>query len=135
MVFFFQNCNFFHFFFLVKICQIKLFAAVLHREIGFLDDKNIDQKTRKVGSFPKGLVHGFSQKCNLRHLFFLFKKRPSKVLNGVVDRQIAFVDYKNIVQKKSQNFHFSKGFSPWFFSNIVTFLIFTLYSKKTKKSV
>ena len=74
------------------------------------------RKTRKVCSFPKGLVHGFSQKCNLRHSFFLFKKRPSKVLNDVVDRQIAFVDYKNIVQKKSQNFHFSKGVNLWFWS-------------------
>ena len=27
---------------LVKICQIKVFGAVLHREIGFLDHKNID---------------------------------------------------------------------------------------------
>ena len=39
---FVYNCNFFHFFFLVKICQIEVFGDVLRREIGFLDHKNID---------------------------------------------------------------------------------------------
>ena len=91
------------------------------------------KKTRKVCSFPKGLVHGFSQKCNLRHSFFLFKKRPSKVLNDVVDRQIAFVDYKNIVQKKSQNFHFSKGVNLWFWSKKGHFSTFFFQGIQARK--
>ena len=37
-----KNCDFSHSFLLVKICQIKLFGAVLRRAIGFLDHKNID---------------------------------------------------------------------------------------------
>ena len=39
---FVKNCNFSHLFFLVKISQGKVFGPVLHREISFLDDKNID---------------------------------------------------------------------------------------------
>ena len=39
---FVKKCNFGHSFFLVKIYRIKVFGAVLHREKGFLDDKNID---------------------------------------------------------------------------------------------
>ena len=38
---FFQTVIFLNFF-LVKMWQRKVFGAVLHRERGFLDDKNID---------------------------------------------------------------------------------------------
>ena len=42
--------------------QEKDFCNFLDRKLAFLDYKNIIKKSRKMGSFPKGLVHGLSQK-------------------------------------------------------------------------
>ena len=59
---FVQNFKFSHSFFLVKRCQIIAFSAVLHREIGFQTIKTSIKESGKICIFPKGLVHGFSQK-------------------------------------------------------------------------
>ena len=59
---FVKNFEFSHSFFLVKICQIIVFSAVLHREIGFPDHKTAMKESGKICIYPKGLVHGFSQK-------------------------------------------------------------------------
>ena len=44
----------------------------------------------------------------------------------VIDREIAFVDYKSIDFKKSNNWHFSKGVNPRFGSKNGNFLTFFL---------
>ena len=59
---FVKNFKFSHSFFLVKICQLIVFSAVLHREIGFPDHKNSDERKWQNLHFLKGIVHGFSQK-------------------------------------------------------------------------
>ena len=51
---------------------------------------------------------------NFFYLLFLRKIRNKKVFVNVLDRKLAFLDYKNMDLKKSQNWHFSKGVSPWF---------------------
>ena len=51
-------------------------------------------------------------------LFFLGKMCREKLFSDVLDMIIAFLDYKNINTNRSQNFHFSKGVSPWFCSKI-----------------
>ena len=38
----------------------------------------------------------FLKNCNVCHSIFLFKKRQTKVFYGVVDREIGFLDNKNI---------------------------------------
>ena len=48
------------------------------------------------------------------YLFILGKIGQEKVFGNVLDRKLAFLDYKNMDLKKSQNWHFSKGVSPWF---------------------
>ena len=48
------------------------------------------------------------------YLFILGKIGQEKVFCNVLDRKLAFLDYKNIDLKKSQNWYFSKGVSPWF---------------------
>ena len=48
------------------------------------------------------------------YFFFLGKIRQKKVFGNVLDRKLAFLDYKNMDLKKLQNWHFSKGVSPWF---------------------
>ena len=46
--------------------------------------------------------------------FFLGKTRREKLCNDLPDRIIAFLDNKTNNIKRSQNLHFSKGVSPWF---------------------
>ena len=52
------------------------------------------------------------------YFFFLDKIRQIRVFGNVLDRKLAFLDYKNMDLKKSQNWHFSKGVSPWFWSKL-----------------
>ena len=61
-----------YFFFLGKIRQKKVFGNVLDRKLPFLDYKNMDLKNRKIGIFPKGLVHCFGQNYEIS-LFLLFR--------------------------------------------------------------
>ena len=50
-----------------------MFGNVLDRKLAFLDYKNMDlKKRRKIGNFPKGLVHGFGQNYEI-FLFLLFR--------------------------------------------------------------
>ena len=50
------------------------------------------------------------------HSFFLAKIGQIKEFDDVPDRELAFLDNKNIDLKKSQNLHFSKGISLRFWS-------------------
>ena len=43
-----------------------------------------------------------------------------------LERELVFLDYKNIDLKKSQNLHFSMGVGPWFWSKILNFFILCL---------
>ena len=51
-------------------------------------------------------------------LFFLGKIGRENLFGNVLDIIIAPLDYKNVNIKRSENFHFSKGVSPWFWSKI-----------------
>ena len=44
-----------------------MFGKSLHRKLAFLDYKTSILKSRKIGIFPKGLVHGFGE----NYKFFL----------------------------------------------------------------
>ena len=55
---------------------------------------------------------------NFLLFFFLGKIRQKKVFGKVLDRKLAFLDYKNMDLKKSQNWQFSKGVSPWFWQKL-----------------
>ena len=48
------------------------------------------------------------------YLFILGKIGQEKVFCNVLDRKLAFLDNKNNDLKKSQNLHFFKRVSPWF---------------------
>ena len=52
------------------------------------------------------------------YLFFLGKIRQKKVFGNVLDRKLAFLDYKNMDLKKLQNWQFSKGVSSWFWPKV-----------------
>ena len=56
------------------------------------------------------------QKWRFFHFFFLGNIGQENVFYDILERKNAFVGYKNIEFKKSQNGHFSKGVNPWFWS-------------------
>ena len=52
------------------------------------------------------------------HLFFLGNVGQEKVFYDILERENAFLGYKNSKFKKWKNFDFSKGVNPWFWSEI-----------------
>ena len=60
------------------------------------------------------------------NLFIVCKIGKKNVLKNILERKKAFQDYKNKKLKKSKNWDFSKGVSPWFWSKIGNFSTFLL---------
>ena len=44
--------------------------------------------------------------------------RKETVFDNILERKKAFLYYKKQKVKKSRNWHFSKGVTPWFWSKI-----------------
>ena len=67
--------------------------------------------------FPKGLSHGFGPKMAIfPSFFFLADIGQETVFHDILERKNAFLCCKNKKFKKSENWHFSKGVNPWFWS-------------------
>ena len=73
------------------------------------------------------------KKLNFFHLFILGKIGQENELHDMVEGKNAFLDYKKEKLKKSKNWDFSKGVSPYFKSKIEAFSIFLFKAKKAKK--
>ena len=56
-----------------------------------------------------------------------------KTILDVLYRKQVFLEYESIGLKKTPNLHFSKGFSPWFWSKSWSFIIFSVYQKQIEK--
>ena len=56
------------------------------------------------------------QKWPFFKLFFLVSIGQENVVYDILERQSAFLGYKNNKFKKSKNLHFCKGLKPWFWS-------------------
>ena len=54
-------------------------------------------------------------------IFILGKIGQKNVFYDILEGRNAFLDYKNKKLKKSKNWDFSKGVSPWFWSKIGNF--------------
>ena len=90
--------------------------------------KTNSYKSRKIEILGKGLVHGFGQKLAIFLDFYFKEYRPEKCVSNqkkvfydILDDRNVFLDYKNKKLKKSKNWGFSKGVSPWFWSQIGNF--------------
>ena len=60
---FVKKCKIFHLFISSKIGEGNMFRDILETRNACLDHKNKEVKnTRKIGIFPKGLVHSFGHK-------------------------------------------------------------------------
>ena len=54
------------------------------------------------------------QKLPFFQLFFLGNKGQENFFNDILEQKNAFLSYKNKTFQQSKNWHFSKGFNPWF---------------------
>ena len=54
------------------------------------------------------------QKWPFFQLFFLGNIQQENVFYDILERENAFLGYKNKKSKKSKNWHFSTGVNPWF---------------------
>ena len=118
-----KNGHFSNFFLLGNIGQENVFYYILERENAFLSYKNKKFKKSKTwhSFFPKVLTDGFGPKKIIFPTFFLGNIGQENVFYDILERENAFLSYKNKKFKKSKNWHFFKGVNPTFSSKIGQF--------------
>ena len=116
-----KKCNFFLFWFSLKITLEIMFNNVLDRRETFFGHKNFNLSKSQKSHFSSGVNPWFWSK----NVFFLFlfsvTIRLQIMLNNVLDRKQTFLGHKNFNLSKSQKSHFS---NPCFWSkNAIFFFI------------
>ena len=99
-------------FFLGNIGQENVFYDIVEKKSAFLGYKK--QEVLKVEKFSKAWF--WSTNGQFSNLFFLGNIDQEHVFYDILVRNNAFQGYKNKKFKRSKNWHFSKGFNPWFWS-------------------
>ena len=75
-------------------------------------------KKSKNCHFSKGVNPWFwSKNGHFSNFFVLGTLGKENIFYDILERQNAFLGYKNKKLKKSKNWHFSKGVNPWFWFN------------------
>ena len=121
----------------MAIFQTFFFYAMYARKMSitiFKNEKKAFQAIRTRSSksptfdiFPKGLTHGFGPKMAVFSPFFFQEIQARKMyFYDILERENAFLGYKNKKSKKSKNWHFSTGVNPWFQSKNSHFSSFFL---------
>ena len=140
-----QNWPFFHLIVVGNIGHENVFYHILERKNTFLGYKNKKFKKSKYWQFSKRVSPWFWYKIgHFFHLIFLGNIGQENVSYDILERENTFLRYKNKKFKKSKNWQFSKGVSPWFWYKIGHFfhLIFfreyrpgkyVLWYSRTKK--
>ena len=68
---------------------------------------------------PKGLVHGFGQKVKMWPRFYFSENKGKKCVGQYFENKKCLEDYENEkLEKKSKNWDFCIGVSPWFGSKM-----------------
>ena len=120
-----QNWPFFHFSFLGNIGQKNEFYDILERKNAFLGYKNKKfKKSKKLTFFQRGLSMVLVEIWPFFQISFSANIGQENVFYDFLERKNAFLGYKKNKFKKSKNWHFSKGVSPWFWSKIGYFSTF-----------
>ena len=115
-------------FFFRNIGQENVFYDIAERENAFLGYKNNKFKKLKNWHFFKGVNPWFWYKNgHCSNFFFLPNIGQKNVFYDIVERENAFLGYKNKKFKKLKNWHFFKGVNPWFWSKNGHFSNFFFY--------
>ena len=105
------------FFFLGNIGEENVFEDILEQKNAYLAYKNNNFKKSKNWDFSKGVNPWFGQKHGHYSIFFFLGIiGQENVFYDILERENAFLAYKNNKLKKSKNWDFSKGVNPWFWS-------------------
>ena len=121
-----QKWPIFQFSFLGNIGQENVFYDILERQNVLLGYKNNKVKKSKNWHFSQGVNPCFWSKNGLFSNFFsLGNIGQENVFYDILERKNAFLGYKNMNFKKLQNWHYSKGVNPWFWSKNYHFSIFS----------
>ena len=94
----------------------NVFYDILERKKTFLGYKNKKFKMSKNWHICKGDNKWFWSKNGHFSNLFLGNIGQKNTFYDILERKIAFQDYKNNTFKKSKNWHFSKGVNPRFWS-------------------
>ena len=109
-----QKWPFFNLFLSGNIGKENVFNDILERENAFLGYKNKTFEKWKNRHFSKPMV--LVQKWPFFNLFLSGNIGKENVFNDILERENAFLGYKNKTFEKWINWHFSKGVKPWFWS-------------------
>ena len=110
-----KNGNFWNFFFLASISPENVFYDIVERKTAFQGYKNKKFKMWKNWHFSKEVNPCFwSKNGHFSNFLFWGNILQENVFYDILERNNAFLDYKNKKFKKSKNWHFSKGANPWF---------------------
>ena len=112
-----QKWPFFQLVFLGNIGKENILSDILERKNPFLGYKNKQFKKAKNWHFSQGVNPWvWSKNGHFSNVFFSASIGQENILNDILERENAFLGYKNKKFKKSKNCHFSKGANPWFCS-------------------
>ena len=104
-----KNVKYGYVFIFRKISQKNVFDNILETKHAFKTRKTRREKNRKIEIFPKGLVHGFGQKCKMWPCFYFSQNKPKKnVFENILETKKAFQEYKNEQLKKLKNWDLVK---------------------------
>ena len=127
---------FFQPFFLANIGQDNVFYDILERKHAFLGYKNKKFKKSKNWHFSKGVNPWFwSKNGHFSNFVFLGNIGEANVFYDILERNNASLGYKNKNSKKSNDWHFSKGVNPWFWSKNDHFSNFFFLGKIGQENV
>ena len=121
-------------FFKGNIGQENVFYDILERKNPFLGYKNKKFEKRENSHFSKEVSLRFWSKIG--HFSKLFSQGniiEENVFLDILERKDSFLGYKNKNFKKWKNCHFSKGVSPWSWSKIDHFSIFSFKAIQPRK--
>ena len=105
-----------------------MFYDSFERKSAFLGYKNSMFKKWKNWDFCKGVNPWFWSNTGHFSIFFLGILGQENVFYDILERENAFLGYKNSKFKKWKNWDFCKGVNPWFWSKIGHFSIFLFLS-------
>ena len=120
-----KETPFFHPFIFGNIGQQSVFYDSLERKNACLGDKYKRFKNSENWDFSKGVSPWFWSKTGHFPFFLILRNIGQQSVFYICPvRKNASVGYKNRKFKKTENWDFSKGVSPWFWSKIGNFSIF-----------
>ena len=120
-----QKWPFFQVFFLGSIFQENVFYDILEPKNTFLGYKNTKFKKSKNWHFCEWVNPSFcSKNGHFSNFVFLGSIGQENFFYDILEPNNTFLGFKNKKFKKSKNWHFSNGVSPWFWSKNGHFFTF-----------